>query len=250
MDLIAEIIKRKNTNINVEEAVKNILNECIFYEKLSKNQKFKDIHHPVTKAKCPTLYAIATDNKAVERHVWRSIKPLLQEFLEHADILPKLIDEEEYQSTDKREKILNKIYRVNLYVYHLSELDKRPESFIAITHKIGQRDRCLLISFDNEKLNVYIGDYDETQRVQYEVEPIIVRKQDAEIVLESWSSMGNNDYVFATINQLPARIRNNQLIVDGKIVAHLNNDFVLMTDEKEIATHLLERYIEWKEEQV
>lgn len=110
MDLIAEIIKRKNaTPTDALDIIKQLLTDIITYEKLAQNKRFQDIQNPVVAKRCPNLHK-ATTEIGYESALLRELLPVLISFTNRSYTTLEL------EERTKREEILDASYSIHLTV--------------------------------------------------------------------------------------------------------------------------------------
>lgn len=247
MDLISQIIARKQQKpINLLSLLDDMLKDIIIYDKLKAKAQFQDLAHPVIQKKCPTLVKIL-DTGSIERALYQELAPLLTTFNNYN--WHNLIQTENKQ--DKIEQILNKSFGIEFCVYDMTNLQSEPDEWVAISHTAEDSEKLFIFVEEKTKLIVYSAQLTADGYMRQEIKPITVKIDNDYISLQSFSQLGNNDYVFASINSQPVRIRDNQLHV-GQMKLDLPEGWlqVLQMDatsndiETDIATYLLQKYKE------
>ena len=247
MDLISQIIARKQQKpIKLLSLLDDMLQDILIYDKLKAKAQFQDLAHPVIQKKCPTLVKIL-DTNSIERALYQELAPLLTTFSNYN--WQNLIPTEKKQ--DKIEQILNKSFGIEFCVYDMTNLQSEPDEWVAISHTEEDNEKIFIFVEEKAKLIVYSAQLNADGSPRQEIKPLTVKLGSDFIALQSFSQLGNNDYVFASINSQPVRIRDNQLHV-GQMTFDLPEGWLQVLQmetksnniETNIATYLLQKYQE------
>lgn len=237
MDFLATIIERKKSQTeDVMTIVSELLQEIIQYEKLSMNERFRDISNPVVAKRCPRLSKL-TETDSYEYTILQELLPALVDFTGRSIGTLTLIEQ------NKRDKILNQTYGFHLRIYDLRNLSQEPSEYIAITESIDDQNKLMIIVPDGKGINLYIGKLNTDNTLnRNHIEPLIHADGSDNIHITSYSKMGNNDYVFGFINNKPIRIRGHKLIVSDHEYEIDPATLAFCNDERAVATYLLNVY--------
>lgn len=242
MDLIAEIIKRKNTTpTDALEVIKRLITDIITYEKLAQNKRFQDIQNPVVAKRCPDLYKASTDI-GYESALLRELLPVLISFTNRAYATLEL------EERTRREEILDASYSIHLTVQDGRLYTEDDENQLVLREpNIEDPDRYdyLVIKATGQNVHAYMFRAIGTS-ANVTIEPVVVSRNDDTIVINSYSRLGNNDYPFGRMNDKPIRIINGTLYVDKAPYILESTVLALKTDLEDIAEYLLSVYQEGK----
>lgn len=242
MDLIAEIIKRKNaTPTDALDIIKQLLTDIITYEKLAQNKRFQDIQNPVVAKRCPNLHK-ATTEIGYESALLRELLPVLISFTNRSYTTLEL------EERTKREEILDASYSIHLTVQDGGRYTEDDENQLVLREpNIKDPDRYdyLVIKATGQDVHAYmfraIG-----ASTNVTIEPVVVSRNGDTIGINSYSRLGNNDYPFGRINDKPIRIINGYMYVGDQPFMLESTVLALKTDIEDIAEYLLSVYQEGK----
>lgn len=239
MDLIAEIIKRKEASTaNAFEQVKALLHDYMVYEKLARHEAFGSLDHPITKAQCPHLVE-AQDATTYTYYLWKQLTEILIPFVGNRPrrLLPEEITE--------RDQILATSYSFDYLIYELRALPQVPDHYVAYEQKEEDQTKLLIIVPRKGRCDFYLGTITQTNdQMTVPYRPIKVQQGPHVCVLTSYSSKGNNDYPFGTIDGKPIRIREGNLLVGDKSYPLVLASLAFLKEEQKIAEYLLHVYCE------
>ena len=222
MDMIAEILKRKQrVGDDIPTTVYNIVKEIVQYEKLSKTEKFKDLNHPLVARKCPTLVK-AQDASTIEFYLLSELLPVF------IQLTGRNIGMLELYEMTRQERILNKSYDVHIFVQEITSLFKRPDEFIAVEEVVDGVTKLMVVTVSDKSVMIYEGS--------------IVVLGDDRLTLNSYSTLGNNDYHFGYINSKPIRIRDGQLLIEGDAVPLNMAELAIQSNIEDIVLNILHQY--------
>lgn len=205
MDLIAQLIKNKKQEYDVFERLNMILDEIIKYEKLSKSPKFKNIKDtPLLQKQLPVIWSCFC-NDTINISIFTQAISIVQAI--SAEPL-QIFEDFNQHYTDKEKRNFNIIGNSNNIKYHYHQLAELPSTFdfddsaIYLTNKIDDIEYFTVIKQKNNYINIYQG----TINIDYVVEdtktvysPYITKKESLELIIYTYSILGNNNYPFATI---------------------------------------------------
>lgn len=238
MDLIAEIIKRKNTTpTDALEVIKRLITDIITYEKLAQNKRFQDIQNPVVAKRCPDLYKASTD-VGYESALLRELLPVLISFTNRSYATLEL------EERTRREEILDASYAIHLTVQDGRLYTEDDENQLVLREpNIEDPDRhdYLVIKATGQDVHAYMFRAIGTS-ANVTIEPVVVNRNGDMISINSYSRLGNNDYPFGRINDKPIRIINGTLYVDKTPYVLESTVLALKTDLEDIAEYLLSVY--------
>lgn len=238
MDLIAEIIKRKNTTpTDALEVIKRLITDIITYEKLAQNKRFQDIQNPVVAKRCPDLYKASTD-VGYESALLRELLPVLISFTNRSYATLEL------EERTRREEILDASYAIHLTVQDGRLYTEDDENQLVLREpNIEDLDRhdYLVIKATGQDVHAYMFRAIGTS-ANVTIEPVVVNRNGDMISINSYSRLGNNDYPFGRINDKPIRIINGTLYVDKTPYVLESTVLALKTDLEDIAEYLLSVY--------
>lgn len=242
MDLIAEIIKRKNTTpTDALEVIKRLMTDIITYEKLAQNKRFQDIQNPVVAKRCPDLYKASTE-VSYESALLRELLPVLISFTNRSYATLEL------EERTRREEILDASYSIHLTVQDGRLYTEDDENQLVLRESnIEDPDRYdyLVIKATGQNVHAYMFRAIGTS-ANVTIEPVVVSRNGDTIGINSYSRLGNNDYPFGRINDKPIRIINGTLYVDKQPYVLESTVLALKTDLEDIAEYLLSVYQEGK----
>lgn len=242
MDLIAEIIKRKNaTPTDVLGIIKQLLTDIITYEKLAQNKRFQDIQNPVVAKRCPNLHK-ATTETGYESALLRELLPVLISFTNRSYATLEL------EERTKREEILDASYSIHLTVQDgRLYTDDEENQLVLREQNIEEPDSYdyLVIKATGQNVHAYMFRAIGTS-VNATVEPVTIDRNGDTIGINSYSRLGNNEYPFGRINDKSIRIINGHLYVGEQQYPLEPTVLALKTDIKDIAEYLLSVYQEGK----
>jgi hypothetical protein len=242
MDLIAEIIKRKNTTpTDALEVIKRLITDIITYEKLAQNKRFQDIQNPVVAKRCPDLYKTSTE-VGYESALLRELLPVLISFTNRSYATLEL------EERTIREEILDASYSIHLTVQDGRLYTEDDENQLVLREpNIEDPDRYdyLVIKATGQNVHAYMFRAIGTS-ANVTIEPVVVSRNGDIIGINSYSRLGNNDYPFGRINDKPIRIINGTLYVDKQPYVLESTVLALKTDIEDIAEYLLSVYQEGK----
>ncbi len=242
MDLIAEIIKRKNTTpTDALEVIKRLITDIITYEKLAQNKRFQDIQNPVVAKRCPDLYKASTE-VSYESALLRELLPVLISFTNRSYATLEL------EERTRREEILDASYSIHLTVEDGRLYTEDDENQLVLREpNIEDPDRYdyLVIKVTGQNVHAYMFRAIGTS-ANVTIEPVVVSRNCDTIGINSYSRLGNNDYPFGRINDKPIRIINGTLYVDKQPYVLESTVLALKTDIEDIAEYLLSVYQEGK----
>lgn len=242
MDLIAEIIKRKNTTpTDALEVIKRLITDIITYEKLAQNKRFQDIQNPVVAKRCPDLYKASTDI-GYESALLRELLPVLISFTNRSYATLEL------EERTRREEILDASYSIHLTVQDGRLYTEDDENQLVLREpNIEDPDRYdyLVIKATGQNVHAYMFRAIGTS-ANVTIEPVVVNRNGDTIGINSYSRLGNNDYPFGRINEKPIRIINGTLYVDKAPYVLESTALALKADLEDIAEYLLSVYQEGK----
>ena len=237
MDMIAEILKRKQrVGDDIPTTVYNIVKEIVQYDKLSKTEKFKDLNHPLVTRKCPTLVK-AQDQSTIEFYLLSELLPVF------IQLTGRDIGMLELYEMTRQERILNKSYDVHIFVQEITSLFKRPDEFIAVEEVVDGITKLMVITVSDKSVMIYEGsiEFDDTI-IDTVCKPITAVLGDDRLTLNSYSTLGNNDYHFGYINSKPIRIRDGQLLIEGDTVPLNMAELAIQSNIGDIALNILHQY--------
>lgn len=238
MDLIAEIIKRKNTTpTDALEVIKRLITDIITYEKLAQNKRFQDIQNPVVAKRCPDLYKASTDI-GYESALLRELLPVLISFTNRSYATLEL------EERTRREEILDASYSIHLTVQDGGRYTEDDENQLVLRElNIEDPDRYdyLVIKATGQDVHAYMFRAIGTS-ANVTIEPVVVSRNGDTIGINSYSRLGNNDYPFGRINDKSIRIINGTLYVDKQPYVLESTALALKTDLEDIAEYLLSVY--------
>lgn len=242
MDLIAEIIKRKNTTpTDALEVIKRLITDIITYEKLAQNKRFQDIQNPVVAKRCPDLYKASTE-VSYESALLRELLPVLISFTNRSYATLEL------EERTRREEILDASYSIHLTVQDGRLYTEGDENQLVLREpNIEDPDRYdyLVIKATGQNVHAYMFRAIGTS-ANVTIEPVVVSRNGDTIGINSYSRLGNNDYPFGRINDKPIRIINGTLYVDKAPYVLESTALALKTDLEDVAEYLLSVYQEGK----
>lgn len=242
MDLIAEIIKRKNTTpTDALEVIKRLITDIITYEKLAQNKRFQDIQNPVVAKRCPDLYKASTDI-GYESALLRELLPVLISFTNRSYATLEL------EERTRREEILDASYSIHLTVQDGGRYTEDDENQLVLRElNIEDPDRYdyLVIKATGQDVHAYMFRAIGTS-ANVTIEPVVVSRNGDTIGINSYSRLGNNDYPFGRINDKPIRIINGYMYVGDQPFMLESTVLALKTDIEDIAEYLLSVYQEGK----
>ena len=242
MDLIAEIIKRKNTTpTDALEVIKRLITDIITYEKLAQNKRFQDIQNPVVAKRCPDLYKASTE-VGYESALLRELLPVLISFTNRSYATLEL------EERTRREEILDASYSIHLTVQDGRLYTEDDENQLVLREpNIEDPDRYdyLVIKATGQNVHAYMFRAIGTS-ANVTIEPVVVSRNGDTIGINSYSRLGNNDYPFGRMNDKPIRIINGTLYVDKQPYVLESTVLALKTDLEDIAEYLLSVYQEGK----
>lgn len=232
MDLIANILQRKQTIHNVLETTTQLLKDLILYEKLSTKEQFRDLSHPVVVKRCPTL-AKVMDNSSYEYTIISELLPVIDQF--RGEALPLTLPE-----IDKRTAILNQTYDFSLQMYDVRTLVTKPEEYVAVKESVHGIEFILLLTPYMNGLHAYILQCNEDYTLQT-ITPLSAKIGNDVIIINYYSSLGNNDHQFGSINGKGIRIQHDYLIVGDEHIP-LDIATLALTPIAELPHYLLDIY--------
>ena len=237
MDMIAEILKRKQkVDYDIPTTVYNIVKEIVQYDKLSKTEKFKDLNHPLVARKCPTLVK-AQDASTIEFYLLSELLPVF------IQLTGRNIGMLELYEMTKQERILNKSYDIHIFVQEITSLFTRPDEFVAVEEIVDGIKKLMVVTVSDKTVMIYEGSVEFGDTIVDTVcKPIAVVLGDDRLTLNSYSTLGNNDYHFGYINNKPIRIRDGQLLVDSNAVPLNMAELAIQSNIKDIALNILHQY--------
>lgn len=243
MNILEEIIRRKSNTYNLYSTVCHLLQDDITYERLSRQELFKSFQNPITQKRCPYLLK-AQDPTSYEHAVLRQLHPFLVDFTrENLQIFPQPLQnsKQAYLFTH-----LENAYDIRLQIINLTALNRLPKTYFAIRHQTDAFSHIALVVEDNNGCIIYTGE-DPTTATEEQThstlaEPICMTENGHRILLRSYSSKGNNDYVFGCIDEKPIRIRDQELWVGTETIPLNLATLAFKKDEKDIARYLLRTY--------
>ena len=237
MDMIAEILKRKQRVGNdIPTTVYNIVKEIVQYDKLSKTEKFKDLNHPLVARKCPTLVK-AQDASTIEFYLLSELLPVF------IQLTGRNIGMLELYEMTRQEHILNKSYDVHIFIQEITSLFTRPNEFVAVEEVVDGITKLMVVTVSDKSVMIYEGSIEFDNTITDTVcKPIIVVLGDDRLTLNSYSTLGNNDYHFGYINSKPIRIRDGQLLVESSVVPLNMAELAIQSNIEDIALNILHQY--------
>lgn len=236
MDLIAEIIKRKNAKPNdALEVIKNLITDIITYEKLAQNERFRDLSNPVVAKRCPHLHEATTTPSSYEAVMLRELLPVLISFTNRSFGTITLAEQ------SKQDQILNNSYNIHLRVSDGAFCPETIDTKLVVRETTGANDDYLIIITTNDTVDAYMFKDIKTS-TPIAVEPYVKTSGNNTITIVSYSTLGNNDYVFGHIDGIPIRITDQQLIVGVESIDLDMTSLSFMTEIEDIAEYLLKQY--------
>lgn len=236
MDLIAEIIKRKNAKPNdALEVIKNLITDIITYEKLAQNERFRDLSNPVVAKRCPHLHEATTTPSSYDAVMLRELLPVLISFTNRSYGTITLAEQ------SKQDQILNNSYNIHLRVSDGAFCPGTIDTKLVVRETTGANDDYLIIITTNDTVDAYMFKDIKTS-TPIAVEPYVKTSGNNTITIVSYSTLGNNDYVFGHIDGIPIRITDQQLIVGGESIDLDMTSLSFMTEIEDIAEYLLKQY--------
>lgn len=236
MDLIAEIIKRKNAKPNdALEVIKNLITDIITYEKLAQNERFRDLSNPVVAKRCPHLHEATTTPSSYDAVMLRELLPVLISFTNRSYGTITLAEQ------SKQDQILNNSYNIHLRVSDGAFCPETIDTKLVVRETTGANDDYLIIITTNDTVDAYMFKDIKTS-TPIAVEPYVKTSGNNTITIVSYSTLGNNDYVFGHIDGIPIRITDQQLIVGGESIDLDMTSLSFMTEIEDIAEYLLKQY--------
>lgn len=236
MDLIAEIIKRKNAKPNdALEVIKNLITDIITYEKLAQNERFRDLSNPVVTKRCPHLHEATTTPSSYEAVMLRELLPVLISFTNRSFGTITLAEQ------SKQDQILNNSYNIHLRVSDGAFCPETIDTKLVVRETTGANDDYLIIITTNDTVDAYMFKDIKTS-TPIAVEPYVKTSGNNTITIVSYSTLGNNDYVFGHIDGIPIRITDQQLIVGVESIDLDMTSLSFMTEIEDIAEYLLKQY--------
>lgn len=236
MDLIAEIIKRKNAKPNdALEVIKNLITDIITYEKLAQNERFRDLSNPVVAKRCPHLHEATTTPSSYDAVMLRELLPVLISFTNRSFGTITLAEQ------SKQDQILNNSYNIHLRVSDGAFCPETIDTKLVVRETTGANDDYLIIITTNDTVDAYMFKDIKTS-TPIAVEPYVKTSGNNTITIVSYSTLGNNDYVFGHIDGIPIRITDQQLIVGVESIDLDMTSLSFMTEIEDIAEYLLKQY--------
>lgn len=236
MDLIAEIIKRKNAKPNdALEVIKNLITDIITYEKLAQNERFRDLSNPVVAKRCPHLHEATAAPSSYEAVMLRELLPVLISFTNRSFGTITLAEQ------SKQDQILNNSYNIHLRVSDGAFCPETIDTKLVVRETTGANDDYLIIITTNDTVDAYMFKDIKTS-TPIAVEPYVKTSGNNTITIVSYSTLGNNDYVFGHIDGIPIRITDQQLIVGVESIDLDMTSLSFMTEIEDIAEYLLKQY--------
>lgn len=236
MDLIAEIIKRKQAKPNdALEVIKNLITDIITYEKLAQNERFRDLSNPVVAKRCPRLHEAATTPSSYNAVMLRELLPVLISFTNCSFRTITLAEQ------SKRDQILNNSYNIHLRVSDGAFCPEEIDTKLVVKEMSGTNEDYLIIVAKNDTVDAYMFKDIKTS-TPIAVEPYVKTIGANTITIISYSTLGNNDYVFGHIDGLPIRITDQQLVVGIEKITIDMAALSFMTEIEDIADYLLNQY--------
>ena len=232
MDLIANILQRKQTTYNTLETATQLIKDLILYEKLSTKEQFRNLKHPVVEKRCPTLTKVS-DNTSYEYTIMCELLPVINQF--RGEDLPLTIPE-----VDTRTAILNQTYGFSLQMYDVRTLVEKPDEYIAVKESVHGIDFILLLVPQGTGLRAYILQCNEDYTLR-PIAPLSAKRGDDVIIINYYSSLGNNDHKFGSINGKGIRIQHDTLIVGDERIP-LDVTTLALTPMEDLPNYLLEAY--------
>jgi len=237
MDMIAEILKRKQKiDYDVSTIIYNLVREIVQYDKLSKTEKFKDLDHPLVVRKCPTLVS-AKNGQPLESYLLSELLPVF------IQLTSRNIGMLELYEMTKQEQILNKSYDIHIFINEITSLFTRPDEFIAVEEVVDGVKKLLVVTVSDKTVMIYEGpvEFDDTV-IDTVCEPVVVTSGSDKLVLNSYSTLGNNDYHFGYINSKPIRIRNEHLLIENESIKLNMTELAIQSTIEDIALNILHQY--------
>ncbi len=237
MDMIAEILKRKQqVDYDVPTIIYNLIKEIVQYDKLAKTEKFKDLNHPLVARKCPTLIS-AQNNNSLESYLLSELLPIF------IQLTGRNIGMLELYEMTRQEKILNKSYDIHIFVHEITSLFNRPDEFIAVQEVIDGITKLMVVTVSDKTVIIYEGSIEFDDKVVETVcKPIITTLGEDRLIINSYSTLGNNDYYFGYINNKPIRIRDGYLLVDNQSIKLNMAELAIQSVIEDIASNILHQY--------
>lgn len=236
MDLIAEIIKRKQAKPNdALEVIKNLITDIITYEKLAQNERFRDLSNPVVAKRCPHLYEATTAPSSYNAVMLRELLPVLISFTNRSFGTITLAEQ------SKRDQILNNSYNIHLRVSDGAFCPEEIDTKLVVKEMSGTNEDYLIIVAKNDTVDAYMFKDIKTS-TPIAIEPYVKTNGPNTITIVSYSTLGNNDYVFGDIDGLPIRITEQQLVVGIEKITLDMASLSFMTKIEDIAEYLLAQY--------
>ena len=101
----------------------------------------------------------------------------------------------------------------------------------------------MVITVSDKSVMIYEGsiEFDDTV-IDTVCKPITVVLGDDRLILNSYSTLGNNDYHFGYINSKPIRIRDGQLLIEGDVVPLNMTELAIQSNIEDIALNILHQY--------
>lgn len=237
MDMIAEILKRKQKiDYDVSTIIYNLVREIVQYDKLSKTEKFKDLNHPLVVRKCPTL-VVAKNGNTLESYLLSELLPVF------IQLTGRNIGMLELYEMTKQEQILNKSYDIHIFINEITSLFTRPDEFIAVEEVVDGIKKLLVVTVSDKTVMIYEGPVEVDDTVIDTVcEPIVLTLGNDKLVLNSYSTLGNNDYHFGHINNKPIRIRDGHLLIENESIKLNMTELAIQSTIEDIALNILHQY--------
>lgn len=256
MDLIKQLIQNKQNKQDIETTVVDILDEIIKYEKLRKSPKFTHIvESPALQKQLPNIWQ-AFQKDSQKMFFFENIMSIVQEVSDQQ--LQIYLDYQE-QFTKKEKRNLEIIGNPDKVQFLFKEFVEVPTTldldaeYLILTNKTDEYHLASLILFNDKKITSYTGEISEKEEIMQKVtvEPYVNNINNLEIIINSYSIQGNNDYNFGSIEGKPIKIDNNIFYVGDKSLELTDEDNykrqLIHTNIEQLAQFLIEIYERMRE---
>ena len=158
------------------------------------------------------------------------------------------------QFTKREKRNLEIIGNPNQIQFLFKEFSEVPSTldldaeYIILTNKTDDYHMASLILFNDKKITSYTGEISDTEEIPQKVfvDPYVNHINNLEIIINSYSIQGNNDYNFGSIEGKPIKIDNNIFYVGDKSIELTDEDNykrqLIHTDIEQLAEYLIDLY--------
>lgn len=251
MDLIKQLIQNKQNKNDIETLVVDILDEIIKYERLRKSPKFTHIiESPALQKQLPNIWQ-AFQKDSQKMFLFENIMSIVQNV---SDQQVQLYLDYQEQFTKREKRNLEIIGNPNQIQFLFKEFSEVPSTldldaeYLILTNKTEEYHLASLILFNDKKITSYTGEISDTEEIPQKVlvEPYVNHINNLEIIINSYSIQGNNDYNFGSIEGKPIKIDNNIFYVGDESIELTDEDNykrqLIHTDIEQLAEYLIDLY--------